>query len=83
MINPLLPNVSFLTPCRPQKTFDFLTFSEGIEMEHWSKTIHNFMILNDIESYSRYTKKLFNKRNLPLKRFKRQPLNLFYENSFL
>ena len=52
-------------------------------MEHWSKTIHNFMILNDKESYSRYTKKLFNKRNLPLKRFKRQPLNLFYKNSFL
>ena len=28
----------FYTPWKRQKTYGFLTFSWGIEMEHWAKT---------------------------------------------
>ena len=31
------PMLHFYTPWKCQKTFEFLTFSGGIEMEHWAK----------------------------------------------
>ena len=36
-INPFQLNVPFLYPRKRQKTIGFLTFSEGIEMEHLAK----------------------------------------------
>ena len=37
IFNQFKPNVPFLYPHKSQKTFGFMTFSGGIEMEHWPK----------------------------------------------
>ena len=38
------PMFHFYSPWKRHKTFGFLTFSGGIEMEHWSKMLHQFTI---------------------------------------